>query len=205
MIKKINDFDHYFVSDPKSEMKLGIISTSIRGKSLKFLTASNVFSKKRIDLGSRLLAESMIVPEKGNLLDLGCGYGVVGITAAFLNPNLNVILIDINKRAVWLALQNVKLNQLKNVQVRVGHLYEPVINSIFNCILCNPPISAGIDIVAEIILSAPKLMLINASFQMVVKSKIAGERLQAIFMKAFGSVKILARQSGYRVLISYKQ
>jgi 16S rRNA (guanine1207-N2)-methyltransferase len=147
----------------------------------------------------------MLLPEKGCTLDIGCGYGAVGIAAAVFNPHSYVILVDVNARAVWLARQNVEKNLVTNAEVRRGCLYAPVKDMIFDCVLSNPPVSAGMDIVRAIILESPKHMADGAVFQMVVKSKVGGKRLKTIFEEAFGSVEVLARESGYRVLLSRKQ
>jgi 16S rRNA G1207 methylase RsmC len=159
---------------------------------------------RRIDLGTRLLIESMVLPEEGSVLDVGCGYGAVGIAAAVFNPCLRVMLVDVNERAVWLARQNTTVNGAYNVEARRGRLYEPVSDMVFDCILSNPPLSAGMDTVKAIISHAPERMASKALFQMVVKSKIAGERFCSLFEGAFGNVEVSARESGYRVLVSKK-
>lgn len=205
MIKKNENLNHYSAERPKSRMKLGIIHTYLCGKPFKFLTASGVFSKKRVDLGTRLLVESMILPKGGCVLDVGCGYGAVGIAAAAFNPNLRVFMVDVNQRAVILAMRNAEINNVQNVVVKQGHLYDPVRGFTFNCVLSNPPVSAGMEIVKEIIMRAPENMASKAFFQMVVKSKIGGKRLCVILEEAFGNFDVLARKSGYRVLISEKQ
>jgi len=197
--------DHYFTAYPKSKLKLGIIYTNLSGRPFELLTSSGVFSKRRVDLGTRLLIESMILPEKGCVLDVGCGYGAVGVAAATFNPNLRVVMVDVNERAVWLAKQNIELNGVANAEVRRGHLYEPVADLSFNCVLSNPPVSAGMETVKAIIVEAPKYMADKALFQMVVKSKIGGKRLRTLLEEAFGNVEILARKSGYRVFVSEKQ
>ena len=205
MHKKDESQNHYFAAHPKSKIKLGIIHTHLRGRPFEFLTASGVFSKKRVDLGTRLLIESMVLPEKGYVLDVGCGYGAVGIAAAIFNPNLRVIMVDVNERAVWLAKQNIEINRISNAEVRRGHLYEPVKDLTFNCVLSNPPVSAGMETVKAIIVEAPKYMAEKSLFQMVVRSKIGGKRLHMFLEEAFGNVEILARKSGYRIFISEKQ
>jgi 16S rRNA (guanine1207-N2)-methyltransferase len=204
MPKKSENLNHYFVEHPKSKMKLGRIRTHLRGKPFEFLTASGVFSKKRVDLGTRLLIESMILPESGCVLDLGCGYGAVGIAAAVFNSDLHVVMVDVNMRAVRLARQNAEINNVQNVTIKHGHLYEPVKGFTFNCVLLNPPVSAGIETVKAMITGAPENMSSKALFQIVVKSKIGGKRLCTILENAFGNVSVLARQSGYRVLVSEK-
>jgi 16S rRNA G1207 methylase RsmC len=201
---KNSQTEHYFAPKPKSKPKFGIIQTRLRGIPFKFLTASGVFSKKRVDLGTKLLIEAMVLPETGHVLDMGCGYGAVGIAAAKLNPNLHVVMVDINERAVRLARQNIRLNGIYNAEVRKGHLYQPVENTLFNCILSNPPVSAGLATVKAIITEAPKHMVEKATLQMVLKSKIGGKRIKKIFEETFGNCTILARESGYRVLMAEK-
>jgi 16S rRNA G1207 methylase RsmC len=164
-----------------------------------------VFSKERVDLGTRLLVENMALPEKGCLLDIGCGYGVVGIAAAVFNPGLHVSMVDVNIRAVRLARRNMELNHVWNVEVLHGSSYEPVGNAMFECVVSNPPVSAGMKIVEAIITEAPQHIIDKGTLQIVVRSKIGGKRLQSIFESAFGNVDVLARGSGYRVLISQKK
>jgi 16S rRNA (guanine1207-N2)-methyltransferase len=146
----------------------------------------------------------MVLPEEGFVLDVGCGYGVVGIVAAAVNPRLHVVLADVNGRAVWLARKNLQKNCVENGEVRRGSLYEPVQELVFDCVLSNPPVSAGMEMVRAIILEAPQYMVKNGLFEMVVRSKVGGKRLRTLLEKAFGKVDVLARESGYRVLMCKK-
>jgi 16S rRNA G1207 methylase RsmC len=148
-----------------------------------------------------VLIEAMILPQSGNVLDIGCGYGAVGISAAASNPKLQVVMTDVNMRAVRLAKQNVETNRVRNAEVRYGYLYEPVESMRFDCVLSNPPVSAGMDMVKAIIEGAPKVMGAGGSFQMVIRSKIGAKALPEAFCAAFGNCEVLARESGYRVLL----
>jgi 16S rRNA (guanine1207-N2)-methyltransferase len=196
--------EHYFAETPKSEPKLGMVQTRLRGQTFKFLTSSSVFSKKQVDPGTRLLIEAMLLPDSGNVLDVGCGYGAVGIAAAASNPRLRVVLTDVNMRAVQLARQNIKINRVRNAEVRHGCLYEPIKELTFNCVLSNPPVSAGMATVLAIIQGAPKFLSCDGTLQMVVRSKIGKKTLPNAFAEAFGNYSILARKSGYRVLLAKK-
>lgn len=203
---KIKDAtDHYYATQPKSAVKFGLIQTRLRGKPFEFITASSVFSVKRVDLGTRLLIESMTLPESGFVLDVGCGYGAVGIAAAVFNRKLHVVLTDVNRRAVFLARQNAERNHASNVEVRQGNLYEPVEALTFNCILSNPPVSAGMKTVEALIRGAAAVMASKATFQMVVRSKIGKKTLPQIFDETFGNFEVSAIESGYRVLTAKKQ
>lgn len=202
--KRNHSAEHYFATIPKSKAKFGIVRTRLRGESFEFLTASSVFSKKRVDLGTRLLIDAMVLPETGAVLDLGCGYGAVGIVAAASNSRLHVVMTDVNMRAVHLARQNVEKNKVNNAEVRCGYLYEPVKDLTFNCVLSNPPVSAGMETVKAIITEAPRVMAHEATFQMVIRSKIGAKTLPLVFNEIFGNWQVLARKSGYRVLMAEK-
>jgi 16S rRNA G1207 methylase RsmC len=147
----------------------------------------------------------MVLPQTGCVLDVGCGYGAVGIAAAKFNPKLHVVLTDVNRRAVLLARKNAEKNRAFNVEVKSGNLYEPVEGSCFDVVLSNPPISAGMETVEAIIRGAPGVMAAKGRFQMVVRSKIGKKTLPETFTEAFGNFEVLAIESGYRVLAAEKQ
>ena len=205
MTEKPNNTEHYFAETPKSEPKLGIIQTRLRGEPFKFLTSSSVFSKKQVDPGTRLLIEAMQLPDEGPVLDVGCGYGPVGIAAAASNPRLHIVMTDVNMRAVQLARKNIKINKVRNAEARQGFLYEPLNDSVFTCVLSNPPVSAGMETVLAIIHDAPKFLSRSGTLQIVVRSKIGKKTLPNAFTEAFGNCSVLARKSGYRVLTAKKQ
>jgi 16S rRNA (guanine1207-N2)-methyltransferase len=201
MSKPSRDVDHYFSVEPKSQDRFGLIKTHLCGRKFEFLTSSSVFSKTRVDTGTQLLVESMVLPQKGCVLDIGCGYGVVGIVAGTFNKTLKVVMSDVNMRAVRLAKRNVEMNRVFNAEVRYGYCYEPVAELRFDAVLSNPPVSAGMDIVKAIITGAPSVMAANGSFQMVIRSKIGAKTLPELFRATFGNCNVLARESGFRVLI----
>jgi len=205
MTNQKHSSEHYFSEHPESEARRGLIKTCLRNVHFEFLTASSVFSKKRIDTGTRLLIETMILPNSGCVLDLGCGYGAVGIAAATFNPALKVKMTDVNSRAVNLARKNVERNKVANAEVRCGHLYAPVKDLTFNCILSNPPVSAGMTTVKAVITEAPRVLAEKSKLQMVVRSKISGRILPPVFEDTFGNCEVIARESGYRVLLAERE
>ncbi len=201
---KHGEAEHYYTKRPKSNQRLGLIRTNLRGHSLEFLTSASVFSKRHVDLGTRLLIESMILPEEGYVLDLGCGYGPVGIMAGLLNRHIRVVMVDVNERAVHLARENVTRNKVDNVEIRQGFLYRPVKNMKFDTILCNPPVSAGMQLVSLIVSGAFGHLEKDGLFQLVIRSRVGGKRVLRELEEVFGDVEVLARRSGYRVLLSKK-
>jgi 16S rRNA (guanine1207-N2)-methyltransferase len=200
MNKDPKNIEHYFSTTPKSQERFGLVRTSLCGRPFEFLTASSVFSKRKIDLGTRLLIESMVIPTSGCVLDIGCGYGAVGITVAKINPNLHVVMTDVNPRAVRLSKKNAELNRVTNIEVLYGFFYESVEDLKFNCVLSNPPVSAGMDTVKTIVAKAPSVLAKEGTFQMVIRSKIGAKSLPALFAETFGNCEVLARESGFRVL-----
>jgi 16S rRNA (guanine1207-N2)-methyltransferase len=196
--------EHYYSATPESTPKLGLIKTHLCGKPFEFVTSSSVFSKKRIDPGTRLLIEAMVLPDHGTALDVGCGYGAVGIAAASFHPALQVTMTDVNIRAVRLAQENAERNKVANARVKCGYLYEPVEDSAFNVVLSNPPVSAGMETVKATITEAPKVMAAKASLQIVVRSKVGAKALPPFLQSTFGNCSILARESGYRVFMAQK-
>jgi 16S rRNA G1207 methylase RsmC len=193
--------DHYFSSSPQSEANYELIRAKFYGRIFEFMTASSVFSKHRIDTGTQLLIESMVLPESGSVLDIGCGYGAVGIVVAAFNSKLQVYMTDINERAVSLARKNIEYNRVFNAKVQCGNLYEPIKDLKFDCILSNPPVSAGMETVKAIIVGAPKIMHTGATFEMVIRSKIGAKMFPTLFIETFGNCTVIARESGFRVLL----
>ncbi len=116
-----------------------------------------------------------------------------------------MVLTDVNLRAVRLTRENIERNKIANAEVKCGFLYEPVEDLTFNCVLSNPPVSAGMDTVKAIIAEAPRIMATKAALQIVIRSKIGGKTLPAVFEAAFGNCRVLSREGGYRVLLAEKQ
>jgi 16S rRNA G1207 methylase RsmC len=146
----------------------------------------------------------MVLPEEGRVLDLGCGYGVVGVVAGRVAPGLEVWMTDINERAVSLAGLNLERNGVEGV-VRQGDLYEPVEGMRFGAVLSNPPISAGLRrVVGSLVEGAVDHLDAGGSLQLVVQSSKGGRALASMMEDAFGGVEVLARGGGYRVLMSVR-
>ncbi len=195
--------NHYYSKRPSTPRRRTVISDVIRGIPIELITEPGVFSPKRIDPGTRLLIENLDIPEKGTALDMGCGYGVIGIILAKINPALKVYLVDINKRTIELAKINAKINKVQDrVIVLQGNLYEPVRDKKFNLIASNPPISAGLKIVEEIVEEAKNHLVEKGIIEIVLRKGV--NTILSLMEKTYGNVEIVARKSGYKVLKSIK-
>ncbi len=190
---------HYYISGRKGLYQL--ISDFIRGVTVEFEVAPGIFSYEEVDKGTKLLIEYAEIPDEGVVLDIGCGYGAIGITIAKVNPRLRVYMVDINKEAVKLAKRNAKRNRVEDrVVVLHGDLYEPVKGLKFRAIYTNPPLAAGMDTVLRIIEEAPQHLEKGGTLQIVIRK--GAETVKKAMERTFGNVTKLVSKWGYRVFLS---
>lgn len=195
--------EHYFTRSPKSKERLEMITALINGINYKFATASGVFSKDRIDKGTLLLVESVRVSKNDEILDLGCGYGVIGVILS--KYARKVSMTDINERAVGLAGTNARLNKLTNVEVLHGNLYDSVRGSKFDKIICNPPIRAGKAVVNKIIEDALEHLDSGGSLYLVARTSQGAKSIAKKMNEVFGNQEYVKKSGGYRVMVSIKR
>jgi len=185
--------DHYFSEQPAAPGgRPYTIETDLRGFTLKLATEAGVFSRERVDRGTRLLIKHIQVEPTDRLLDLGCGYGVVGIVAALLAPDGRVTLVDINRRAVDLARRNLRLNAVANAEVHHGDGFAPVRGRSFDLIAVNPPIRAGLRLVHRLIEEAKDHLFPGGRFYLVGRTKQGVIRISEKMSEVFGGVKEVA-------------
>lgn len=188
--------NHYF--KPGSYGRKRLVSLYIRGVSLDLLTYSSLFSGGEVDLGTKLLIEYASIPSDGVVLDVGCGYGVIGIAIAKLNPKLIVYMVDVNPLAVRIAKYNAKLNGVwERVTVLKGDSYEPVGNVFFDAIYSNPPLSAGKNIVEKIVVEARNHLKPNGFAQFVLAR--GGEYIIERAEKTYSYVEYVSKK-GYTLI-----
>lgn len=196
--------EHYSTPRPTSRRRPADVSVDVRGLRLRLRTDAGVFSRGGLDRGSELLLEALEVGPCELILDLGCGYGALGIAAAKLSEGGTVILTDVNQRAAALARANVRENGVPNAEVRVGDLYDPVRGLAFDHIVCNPPIRAGRAVVDRIVAEAPAHLREGGRLWLVARTRQGAEALRERMRRAFGSADVVKRGSGYKVLRSTK-
>jgi 16S rRNA (guanine1207-N2)-methyltransferase len=196
--------EQYFAKRPASKRRPGEIHAVLRGHAFTFRTDAGVFSRGELDRGTELLIEALEVGAGETILDLGCGYGAIGIVAARLSEGGRGFLTDVNERAVGLARANVAANRIENAEVRRGPLYEPVTGMSFDVIACNPPIRAGRTVVDGIIAGAPGHLLENGTLWLVARTRQGADSLRSRMAAAFGNAEIVKRGGGFKVLRSTK-
>jgi 16S rRNA G1207 methylase RsmC len=192
--------EHYYTEEPKSKYVPYFIRARILDFDLVFKSASGIFSATEIDRASKLLIEKAEILTHSQILDLGCGYGMIGIVAAKNCPTCHVVLTDINKRAVKLAKENILLNRVGNAEARQGDMYESVQDGKFDVILLNPPMAAGRDVVMRMLRESPKYLNKQGSLQIVANKNKGGKVLFDEMKTLFKEINVLAKSGGFWVV-----
>jgi len=191
--------DHYYTNQPSAEHDVRTVTASLRGQEFTFLTDAGVFSKGGIDFGSELLIEVMDIPENARVLDVGCGYGPIGMTAARLASSGHVTMVDINERAVQLARRNLERNGIRNAEVRVSNLFEHVPERDYDRILTNPPIRAGKAVVHAVFEGAAERLTAHGELWVVIQKKQGAPSAKKKLESLFDEVHDVARDAGFRI------
>jgi len=170
----------------------------VLNKKFIFYTDNGVFSKDGLDFGSRLLLESIPLEEVGGkVLDMGCGYGVIGIVINKLT-DADVEMVDVNLRAIHLAEINIKENHCKNIHVYESDVYKNV-NSKYTSIITNPPIRAGKKVVYDIVMNASDYLQDNGKLFIVIRKEQGAKSLIRDLQEKY-IVKILNKKKGFYIL-----
>lgn len=178
------------------------LTVELLGQSMRFKTDRGVFSKNGIDYGSRVLLENYQPESANSLLDVGCGYGTLGLTLA-KKLDLGVTMVDVNSRALDLCRQNAIDNAVSNSKIELSNIYESVSEK-YDAIISNPPIRAGKEVVHEILAGAFGHLNDGGHLTIVIQKKQGAPSAQKKMEEVFGNCQLVARDKGYFILRSYK-
>lgn len=198
--------EHYYSEKPESKSEPQSFQVELFGQPFSFMTDVGVFSKRFLDFGTKLLIESFQLPNvQGPLLDVGCGYGPIGVTLAKRAPDRRVVMVDINERAVSLAKQNCQLNDVHNAIVLKSDLFDNVPNENYAAILSNPPIRAGKKVVYQLFEKAHEFLTENGEFWIVIQKKQGAPSAEKKLHAIFGNVDVINKKKGYFIFRSIKK
>lgn len=178
-----------------------MISANIKNIPLVFKTDETIFSPKAVDTGTLAMLSVIDFSPNDKVLDLGCGYGVVGILASKLIGGENVSMCDISETAVQYSKINAELNQIKNVDIKVSDEYENIEDSDFTLILSNPPYHTDFSVAKKFIEGGYKRLVFGGRMVMVTKRL---EWYKNKLTSVFGGVKV-REIDGYYVFIAEKR
>ena len=192
----------YFAENPDAEHDIHELNVQLLGQKMTFLTDAGVFSKKMIDYGSQTLLKCLDFHKQESVLDVGCGYGTLGLTLVKAKE-VEATLVDINQRALDLARQNAERNQVL-ATIFQSNLYQNV-EGRFHHIISNPPIRAGKQVVHEVITGSYTHLLDGGDLTIVIQKKQGAPSAKAKMEDVFGNCEILKKDKGYYILRSRKE
>lgn len=199
--------NHYYSENPETAHDLEQWSFELMGKNFHFVTDSGVFSRQTVDYGSRVLIEQFDntdLPE-GSILDVGCGYGPIGLALAY-GTGRKVEMIDVNNRAVALAQDNAKRNGLEEqTDIHQSNIYEELHQDMYAAIVTNPPIRAGKKVVHQILTDAEPLLKTGGTLTAVIQKKQGAPSAKKKMEEVFGNAEIVSKDKGYYILRSVKE
>jgi 16S rRNA (guanine1207-N2)-methyltransferase len=197
--------EHYYSRTQKVESDPKFWDYTLKNNHFRFKTDNGVFSKKEVDFGSRLLIEAFEMPDvNGSVLDVGCGYGPIGLSIARTFPNRTVHMVDVNERALTLTKENAELNQISNVKVYESDRLSTVSEVEFAAVLTNPPIRAGKKVVHEIFEQSYHHLVPNGELWVVIQKKQGAPSAVEKFNEIFSEVEIVEKDKGYFIIKAIK-
>lgn len=201
--------NYYYSENPDIEHQERKWNFNLLGNEFHFVTDNGVFSKRTVDFGSRTLLEALeeshLLDEMdGKVLDVGCGYGPIGLAIAKKYPQLEVDMVDVNNLALDLAKENAETNGIHNVNIFASNVYQQIIPTDYSAIVSNPPIRAGKKVVHEILEGAFDHLKDGGTLTVVIQKKQGAPSAKKKMEEVFGNCQMIARNKGYQILQSKK-
>ncbi len=195
---------HYYSKEQDSALRLYRIKANLLSSDIEFVSASGIFSARKLDKGTEILIKGSTLKDGWRVLDLGCGCGIVGLTVATAYPGSKVLMSDINKRAVRIAGMNIKSHSLANAEAVFSDRFENI-SGLFDTILLNPPMSAGRKLCFGMIQKSADYLKKKGLLQVVARHNKGGRAISEKMMEVFGNMSTAAKKSGFRVYVSIKK
>lgn len=199
---------HYYDKDPDVKSDVELFTYSYENHDIALKTDAGVFSKGKIDYGSDLLVNVFLQQHKSdtakNIIDVGCGYGPIGLMIAKVAPQHDVNMVDVNHRALSLAETNKQKNKLENVTIKESDGLSQVSNAYYDCIVTNPPIRAGKSVVHSILEDAFDKLKHEGMLYVVIQKKQGMPSAKKKMEETFSNVEVLEKSKGYYILRSVK-
>ncbi len=190
--------DQYYTADPTSESKPMPCAFPYRGHGLNFMTDAGVFSKGELDVGSRLLLDALPALT-GDVLDLGCGWGAIGVAIARANKAARVTMADVNHRALGLCRENCERNGV-TAEVIESDGMAAVMGRKFDAVVTNPPIRAGKQVIYQMFADAAKSLNPGGALYLVIRKQQGAESCVKYLKTLYGEVEKVDKSAGFWVL-----
>ena len=192
----------YYAENPDAAHDIHELTVDLLGEKMTFLTDAGVFSKKMVDFGSQLLLKCLEVNQGETVLDVGCGYGPLGLSLVKAY-GVQATMVDINNRALDLARKNAERNKVE-ATIFQSNIYEQVEGK-FDHVISNPPIRAGKQVVHEIIEKSKDFLGIGGDLTIVIQKKQGAPSAKSKMEDVFGNCEIVKKDKGYYILRSVNE
>ena len=197
--------DHYYSRKPQTESKPRHWNFTLLGHNFRFETDAGVFSKSEVDFGSRVLIDAFEAPDlEGSILDIGCGYGPIGLSIAKANEKRTVHLVDVNTRAIQLAEKNAAANGIQNVRIYESDGLSAVDTANFAAIITNPPIRAGKETIFRFYNESYEKLVSKGQLWVVIQKKQGAPSTFSYLEEIFGQVDVVDKARGYWIIKATK-
>ena len=190
--------DHYYTANPASAHDERRVALTALGNELVFTTDAGVFSRDGLDKGTEALLNALPVPMEGRVLDLGCGWGPVGVALGKKYPALEIVMTDINQRAAELARRNLAANGVQ-AQVVQGDGFAAVEGS-FDAILTNPPIRAGKAVIYALFREARERLNPGGALYIVIRKQQGAPSALKFLREVYDEAEVIDRSGGFHVI-----
>ena len=190
--------DHYYTANPASAHDERRVTLTALGNALVFTTDAGVFSRDGLDKGTEALLNALPVPMEGRVLDLGCGWGPVGVALGKKYPALEIVMTDINQRAAELARRNLAANGVR-AQVVQGDGFAAVEGS-FDTILTNPPIRAGKAVIYALFREARARLNPGGALYIVIRKQQGAPSALKFLREVYDEAEVIDRSGGFHVI-----
>ena len=192
----------YYAENPDAAHDIHELRVELLGEKMTFLTDAGVFSKKMVDFGSQLLLKCLEVNQGETVLDVGCGYGPLGLSLVKAY-GVQATMVDINNRALDLAQQNAERNKVE-ATIFQSNIYEQV-EGHFDHVISNPPIRAGKQVVHEIIENSKDFLKTGGDLTIVIQKKQGAPSAKSKMEDVFGNCEVVKKDKGYYILRSVNE
>ena len=189
--------EHYYTENPQSAHDEWQVEFTALGNPLRFTTDAGVFSRDGLDKGTALLLNAL-PPLSGRVLDLGCGWGAVGVALGAKSPGLEIVMTDVNARAVELSRRNLKQNGVR-AEVLQGDGFAPVTGT-FDAIVTNPPIRAGKAVIYGLFDTARDFLNPGGSLYIVIRKQQGAPSALRHLQEQYKTAEVVDRGGGFWVI-----
>ena len=197
--------EHYYTADPSAKSEEREIEYEIAENKFTFISDNGVFSKNHVDIATSFLIKTIYDEVYGDILDVGCGYGVIGITMAKKSNVTSVTMLDVNHRALELSKRNSEKNKvISKVKIIESDGFENITEK-YNVIITNPPIRAGKSVIYKMYEDAKEHLKIGGILYLVINKKHGAPSTITFLNTLFGNCEVLDKKTGFNVIKCIKE